>query len=146
LSTGPGCGDRYSERDARIHRRAYRWLLAASLAYVAATAALRFRSGLPSLVPWLAVGLAVGLFALAIRAYLQFLRAADELQRRIETEALAIGFAAGTAFSLLYPLFERLGAPELGWQATPLVLMLSGGIGAWFGVRRYSRTGSGDQD
>lgn len=145
MSSGADGAGRYSARDAKVHRRVYRWLLAAALSYIAATAALRFRSAMPPAIPWLVVFLSVGLFLLAVRAYLVFLRGADELLRRIETEALALGFAAGTVFSLLYPLFERLGAPELGWQATPLVLMASAGLGSWLGVRHYSRAEPGDE-
>jgi hypothetical protein len=89
-------------------------------------------------LPWLLVGLALGLAVQAIRSYLAFLREADELLRRIETEALALGFGAGAAFSLLYPLLEKLGAPQLDGHAAVMVMMLSWAAGSWLGARRYS--------
>jgi len=75
---------------------------------------------------------------LATRSYLVFLRQADELLRRIQTEALAMGFAAGAVFSLLYPLFAGLGAPRLGENVTAAVMMLSWGAASWIGTRRYA--------
>jgi hypothetical protein len=74
---------------------------------------------------------------------LLFLRDADELLRRIETEALALGFGAGAVVGLVYPLLEKLGAPALGGHATLLAMMLSWGLGSWLGMRRYSGANSG---
>ena len=133
-----GCAGFYNARDARNQRRFNVWLLAATLAYLGATAALRWRASIPRALPWLLAGLASLLAIQAIRCYLVFLRGADELLRRIQTEALAVGFGSGAVFSLLYPLLERLGAPELDRHATAVVMMLSWGAGSWLGTRRYS--------
>jgi hypothetical protein len=136
-SAEPGCGF-YTARDSRNVRRFNLWMLAAMLAYLGATAALRRRESIPRAFPWLLVGLASLLALQATRSYLVFLRGADELLRRIQTEALALGFVSGAAFSLLYPLLEALGAPKLDGHATALVMMLSLGAGSWLGTRRYS--------
>jgi hypothetical protein len=136
---------RHSARDAKLERRTNVWLLAAALAYVGATAALRFPAVVPRALAGCAVALTLALFTLAIRSYLRFLHGADELLRRIQTEALALGFAAGAVFSLLYPLLEDLGAPDLGTHATPLVLMLGWGLGSWLGERRFSPGDPGDE-
>jgi hypothetical protein len=141
-SAGLGCGGAYTARDARNQRRFLLWLFAAALAYVGATAALRWRQSVPGVLPWLLTGLALILAAQAVRRYLIFLRAADELLRKIETGALALGFGAGAFFSILYPLLEKLGAPELGRSATPVVMMLSWALGSWLGTRRYSGGGA----
>lgn len=141
----PGCAGAgfYNARDARNQRRVNVWLFAATLAYLGATAALRRRESIPRALPWLLAGLASLLWIQATRSYLAFLRGADELLRRIQTEALALGFGAGAVFSVLYPLLEGLGAPAVGAHATALVMMLSWGAGSWFGTRRYSGGGRG---
>lgn len=149
-SPEPGCGDGfYTARDARNQRRFTLWMLAAGLAYLGATAALRWRASLPGALawlPWPLTGLAWLLAFQAIRCYVIFLRQADELLRRIQTEALAFGFGAGAVVSLLYPLLELLGAPKLGGYAIALVMMLAWSAGTWLGTRRYSgkNAGSGD--
>jgi hypothetical protein len=133
----PGCAGFYTERDSRNQRRFHVWLLAATLAYLGATAALRWRASIPGALPWLLTGLTVLLAIQATRAYLAFLRAADELLRGIQTDALALGFGSGAVFSLLYPLLARLGAPELDEHATAVVMMLAWSAGSWLGTRRY---------
>jgi hypothetical protein len=141
-AAGPGCGGFYTARDARNQRRANLWLFAATLAYLGATAAIHWRASLPRALPWLLAGLTALLFIVAVRSLLVFLRGADELLRKIQIEALALGFGAGAVFSLLYPLFEKLGGPEVGENATPLVMMLAWGAGSWLGARRYAGSGA----
>jgi len=141
-SAEPGCEGFYTARDWRSTRRFLFWFLAAALAYCGATAALRWRESVPGALPWLLVGVALLLAIQAIRSYLAFLRRADELLRKIETEGLALGFGAGVVLSLLYPLLERLGAPQLDGHATALVMMISWGAGSWLGTRRYSGRGA----
>ena len=131
-------GGFYTARDARFQRRVLLWMLAFALAYIAAGAALRFRAVLPTAMPWLAVGAALALAFQVTRSYVQFLRGADELLRRIEIEALAFGFAAGAVFALLYPLLARLGAPAVDGYWTALVMMAGWAAGGWLGLRRYS--------
>jgi hypothetical protein len=116
-------------------------MLAATVAYVGATAALRWRQSIPLALPWLLAGLAALLAILAARSYMVFLHRADELLRRIQTEALALGFAAGAVFSMFYPLLAGLGAPRLGEHATAAIMMLSWGAGSWLGTRRYAGSG-----
>ncbi|MFN7943001.1 MAG: hypothetical protein U0X73_15530 [Thermoanaerobaculia bacterium] len=138
-----GGGPEYSGFEtARDRRHQHRYLLASlvfALAYVAAAAALRWRAALPAPVPWALVGLATACAGLAIARCLAFLRAADELLRRIQMEGLAMGFAAGVAVAMLYPLFARLGAPPLDASVVPLVMFAAWTIGSWLGMRRYSR-------
>jgi hypothetical protein len=135
------CGGFYTARDSRNQRRFYVWLFAAMLAYLGATAAIRWRESIPAALSWVLVGLALVLSIQATRSYLVFLREVDELLRKIQTEALALGFAAGAALSLLYPLLEGLGAPRLDGEVTAVVMMLSSAAGAWLGTRHYSGSG-----
>jgi hypothetical protein len=136
--SGGFCAGLYTARDRAYQWRFIRWLAAAALAYVGATAALRFRASLPAALPFLLVALAIGLSAQATRIYVLFLRGADELLRRIETEALALGFGVGVAFSVLYPLLARLGAPPLDGHWSALVMFVTWAAGSWIGTRRYS--------
>lgn len=138
----PGCKGSLTARDVAYQRRTNLWVFAATLAYLGAKAALRWRHSLPRALPWILVGLAFVLAILAVRSYQVFLRGADELLRKIQTEALALGFASGAVYSMLYPLLEGLGAPEVGGNATALVMMLSWGVGTWLGTRRYSGVGA----
>ena len=143
-SDDPACvlGGFYTARDSRNQRRYNLWVLAAALAYVGATAALRWRESIPAALPWLLAGVAWLLAILAIRSYLVFLREADELLRRIQLEALGLGFGSGAVVAFLYPLLEGLGAPKLDGYATAVVMMLSWSAGSWLGARRYSRRGA----
>lgn len=135
----PGCLSFQTAADKRRERRFVLWMLAAALAYVAASAAPRFREGV-AVVPWLLLGLALGLAVQTLRSYLAYLRGADELLRRIQIEALALGFAAGVVFSIYYPLFEPLGAPHAGGRATGLVMMVVWSFCVVIGPRRYSES------
>lgn len=74
---------------------------------------------------------------LALLAWLKFLKAADELTRRIQLQGLAIGFGAGTIYAIGYPVFEIAGWPELPDSTTAAILMGGWGIGTLIAHRRY---------
>lgn len=132
----PGCGFQ-TARDARNERRFIVWMLTATLVYTAAALALKWRASGPPWLPGLLTVAAWLLALYAIRCFLAYLREADELLRKIQTEALALGFGAGAVVSLLYPLLEELGAPRFGGYATFVVMMLAWAAGSWLGTRRY---------
>lgn len=75
-------------------------------------------------------------FLLGVRAYVRFLREADELTRKIHLEAMAVGFGVGLVFMFGYPLLERAGAPPLDLQ-TDVVLPTV--IGYVIGILRAQR-------
>jgi hypothetical protein len=139
----PGCATGlYTARDLRHQIRFLLWMAATAAGYIGATAAQRHGASIPMPLRWGIVGLACLLALQAIRSYLAFLRTADELLRRIQMEALALGFGVGAAFSVLYPLLEGLGAPRLSGRAGALAMLLAWSAGSWIGERRYS--GKGD--
>ncbi|HEX7153552.1 MAG TPA: hypothetical protein VF618_18840 [Thermoanaerobaculia bacterium] len=123
-------------RDAINIRHFYLWLLAAAAAFVAATLLFdgRFLSGPPA---WALAATVIVLLLFTLRAYLRFLRAADELLRKIHVEALALAFGAGFIFMTGWRLFERLGAFKLDVNDPVLVMMLFFALGLWLGTRRY---------
>lgn len=62
-------------------------------------------------VAWGLAALNLVLAAAALLAYVHYLREADELQRRIHLQALALGFGGGWLAVAGYRLFELLEAP-----------------------------------
>ena len=137
-----GAGGCFTPVDASNQRRFHAWLAAAMVAYIGATVATHHHELIPVSTAWLLVGACALLTAQAVRRYFLFLRRADELLRKLELEALAVGFAAGAVACLLLPLVERLGVPAPGEAETVLLAMMLGwSLGSWFGMRRYWRGG-----
>ena len=62
---------------------------------------------------------------------------ADELQRVIHLEALALGFGGGAIAVCGYRLFERLGAPSADISDAALALAIFYSIGLVRGSWRY---------
>jgi len=135
--SGPGCDSFSTPRDRRNLRAFNLALFAMALCYVGASAALRWHERVPAAVPWVLFVLATIFAVDAARRYLVYLRQTDELLRRIQTEALAIGFGAGAASSLLFPLAEKLGVPGVDGRSVALVMILAWSAGSWAGMRRY---------
>lgn len=97
------------------------WSLAWATVYVGSTYLIRFTGVVPAAIAGLAVVTgAMGLGALL--AYRQFLRDADELQRKIELDALALAVGAGVVGGTAMHVLEQ-GA-LLGEYALTAVLML----------------------
>jgi hypothetical protein len=72
-----------------------------------------------------------------LRAYVRFVREADELLRKIQLEALALAFGVGAVFMMAWRLVERAGGPALDVN-DPLLVMFAVWLGAqWWGARRY---------
>ncbi len=129
-----GCG---TAVDRANNRRFTFWCLAWALAIIGATSIVEFNDDLPGVVAWL-VALSPNIFAVgALVAYLRFLRMADELQRRIQIEGLAIGFGIGWIFAIGYLVLQSAGAPEL--SATAMILVMTAGwiIGNIRAIRHY---------
>ncbi|MEK6373825.1 MAG: hypothetical protein AABO58_14145 [Acidobacteriota bacterium] len=132
------CSDAYTPRDTRNLRIFNVWAISAAVMFVAAT--ILISRGIVARGPlaWILAIANLLLTLLAVRAYMVFLRAADELLRRIQLEGLALGFGAGAVFMLSYRLFERLGALKLD-SADPFVVMaIFWAIGQYIGLRRYA--------
>ncbi len=108
-----------------------------AISFVGATAALRFIPQLSIAVKLMVALVPVAFAALAVRGYLTYLHQADELTRKIQLEALAIAFGSGLGVATLYPLFERLGAPEAGLTELSMVLIFSWVLANIWGQRRY---------
>ena len=113
------------------------WALVWALSFVGATLVLT--EGWLSSPPltWI-VALAPTVAGLVLVAsYVAFLRAADELLRKIHLEGLALGFGAGFLFMTGYRLLELIGAPAVGLSDPVAVFVLFWALGQWIGYRRY---------
>src|SRR5262245_37739197 len=129
----------FTRRDVRNFWVFNGWLIATMVAY--ATAIILLRVGVIGRGPvaWTLAAIMTILALLTIRAFMAFLRQADELLRRIQLEALALGFGAGWMFMLCYRVFERLGAPQLDIAHPILIMAFTFAFGQYLGVRRYSK-------
>jgi hypothetical protein len=85
---------------------------------------------LAALVPLLAIVLFVVSVGTAIVSL-------DELQRRIQTEAIAIGFAGTAIFCLSYGLLGLAGVPTLNWGLIVPVMTFMWLIGKLWTLWRY---------
>jgi hypothetical protein len=127
----------FTPRDLRNYRVFGAWMLAACLAFSAAT--LLIDGGfIPASVGWVMTAATAVLMLIATRSYVVFLRNADELLRKVHIEALALAFGVGLVAMMVYRLCERLGAPKLDVNDGGLVLVLVWIAGQLFGGRRYS--------
>ncbi len=70
-------------------------------------------------------------------AYMRFISRIDELQRRIQFEALAFGFGSAGILTFSYGFLELVGFPHISWlYVWPLMIALWG-IGGAIVSRRY---------
>jgi hypothetical protein len=75
--------------------------------------------------------------ALATWAFLSMIREADELERRINYQALSFAFVVTFAACLAYALLEDLGLPRVSSFWWWLVLAVSWGVGLTIYSRKY---------
>lgn len=131
-------GCELSQSDTRNMQRFSAWCMAWAVAFVAAIFAFERGVAPGSPAAWLLVAVPTLIGFLTVRAYLRFLREADELQRRIQFEGLAFGFGVGVLCMMSYRLLERAGWPKLDINDTFVVMMLGWAFGVFRGARRYS--------
>jgi hypothetical protein len=69
--------------------------------------------------------------------YLNFLRNIDELQRRIQLDGIAFGFAATAIISITLGFLENAGVPRIGMIWVFPMLCAFWGLGIFLANRRY---------
>lgn len=112
---------------------------AAMLAYVIVLLASVWLLNRDPQSPWrLAIALAPVIPAIfALVAFVRFLGRMDELQRRIQFDAIALSFGATAILTFAYGFLEAVGFPRLSWiWILPLMVMLWG-LGAVIASMRY---------
>ena len=70
-------------------------------------------------------------------AVVRFCQAMDELQRRIQLESLAFGFAAAAVATFTYGFLQNAGLPEVNWVWVWPVMAVSWIVGVLLARRRY---------
>lgn len=75
--------------------------------------------------------------ALATWAFLAMIRQTDELERRINYQALSFGFVVTFSLTLIYALLEDLGLPPVSSFYWWLVLAVAWGVGLAIYSRKY---------
>ena len=73
----------------------------------------------------------------AIFAFMRFLGRMDELQRRIQLDAIGLSFAATAILTFAYGLLENVGFPHLSWIWIFPGMVALWGIGAGIAAARY---------
>ncbi len=125
-----------TQQDFVNMRRFSIWCVAWAAAQIAASWVLNSYA-VTGVAAWM-IALAPSIVAIgALVSYLRYLRLADELQRRIQIEGLAVGFGAAWIFVIGYQSFEHAGAPELTVVATILVMTAALIVGQLLAVRHY---------
>ena len=107
----------------------YTVILAASGALTSAypDALWRFPVAVTPMAPFIYV------IALSVR----YLRMVDELQQRIQLEALAIAFGATAAITFCYGFLEHVGLPHINWWFVWPVMGISWSLSTIYAERRY---------
>lgn len=126
-------------RDQRNQWVAVGWLFAWQLTFLAATIALK-----RGLVPAGAAATAVALVptvlgVVMLFAYRKFLAESDELQRKIQLDALALGFGSGIVATVAHQLLQGAGVvAAIDISGAAAFMMVVYAIGIVLGTRRYA--------
>jgi hypothetical protein len=86
---------------------------------------------------WIPAIVPVLLFLGLMRAFLGVVRGADELQRLIQLQALAVGFGAGILLLMHWELFEFVGAPAIDPSDAVMVPIFAWVISQLYFALRY---------
>ncbi|MEO7001308.1 MAG: hypothetical protein ABI068_05885 [Ktedonobacterales bacterium] len=73
-----------------------------------------------------------------VLAFVRFLRRMDELQRRIQLEALGLSFAATAILTFAYGFLEFVGFPAVNFVWVFPVMIMIWGLGLAVAARRYA--------
>ncbi len=124
-------------RDRRNLRRLLGLLAGWAVAFVGGAALLEAGRVSAGALAWGVAALPGALTVVVLIAWARYLREADELQRLIQLEALALGFGGGWFTIAGYRLFELLGAPRVDRGDVILLMVGFYTVGVLLGQRRY---------
>lgn len=105
------CVDKASSRKYKLR------MLAVSLVYVALVYASVHALQRKPAAPWKYVIAVLPMLPVLLMPlfFVQLLRSLDELQRKIQLEALGFAFAASALLTLTYGFLENAGLPDVNW-------------------------------
>lgn len=61
----------------------------------------------------------------------------DELQRRIQLEAISIGFGMSLLVTMTYAMLVQVGFPQVSWTLIPLLMVMTWGLGKIWTIWKY---------
>lgn len=131
------CSD-MTQRDRANARRANYWLFGWMVTFVGIIFAIKNEVLPEGWLTWLAIAASTVLGFVAIMAFVRFLREADELLRKIQFEALALGFGAAMIANFTLSLVERVTERPFEIGDVFLVMMIFYVVGIVTGTRRYA--------
>lgn len=125
-------------RDRRNSRTTNWWLAGWMVSFLATSFALKGEHLSPGPLAWLAVGTCTALGLIVGHYYLRFIREADELLRKIQLEALAIGFGAAFIGHFTLSLVERVRGQVFETGDLFMLMVFFYIVGIIAGTRRYA--------
>ena len=126
-------------RDRRNQRFALLWLFVWTLVWLAVSFGIE-EGWLADRALAMTAVVAATLFGMAMMlAYWRFISQADELHRKIQLDALALGFGTGVVGTITYRLLEDAGAVSPTDVADiAAIMMVAYAIGVVVGMRRFA--------
>lgn len=73
----------------------------------------------------------------ALLAFMRFLGRLDELQRRIQLDAIGFGFGATAILTFAYGFLQGVGFPQASWILILPLMVLLWGLGAAIAAWKY---------
>jgi hypothetical protein len=123
-------------RDRRNSLAVLIWTLVWGATYTATLQAVK--AGLVhGLLTWAMVAVSLITGVMALRAFVRFVRKADEMIHRLYVDALAFGFAAGAVFFPGSEILAALGGPVYGSNELFAAMCLAFAGKLFWTVRRY---------
>ena len=123
-----GCSAHLAPSDLTRYKRAHYWFGLWLASMVAAVFGLDHWGPFLGPLVYPVAALPAALMAIGLISYGRFLVHADELTRKIQVEAMAVGFGAGLLVAVTYPLAEKVGAPELDLAYLVVTMVLAYGL------------------
>ncbi len=131
-------GGGLTERDRRSSRKVNLWALVWMSCWVGVGLLISRELVPPGAASYAAVLVTTALGVGTLLAYVKFLREAEELERKIQLDALALGFGVGLVAIVLWSMLAELGAVEGDPAHLLFFMMFPYCLGLWLGFRRYS--------
>ena len=131
------CNVELTERDRHNHRILIAWLFAWMAAWVVASILIE-RVLVTGSAAALTAALAPNLLGVAaVRAFMTFLREAEELQRKVQLDALAFAFGVGVVAIIGLELATEVGLYDGDPSDALMFMAVAYSLGVTLGWRRY---------
>ena len=131
------CSGQLTERDRKNQWVSTGWIFIWSVAFVVASLVLK-RELIEGPARWAVAIFPTVLGMGTIMVFQRFLAQADELQRKIQLDALAFGFGVGVIGSVGLELLQRAGAPVFDPSSVMMLMIVAYVAVIFVGSRKYS--------